>query len=286
MKPGELPDVTLGKRTQQGVVHQDQRASGTRLSGQVVISELLRNMELGRFELAYSVLLPCAFTVYLNPEDLESLSGVLDLVAEDAKRALRARVAEWNARPKLFSLRRNKQIKEHKIACRDWSIEFLPDAEVPIGDVEIHSQLNEAAEPVYRGLKTTLMGREPTAGTQGVTSVRPQTHRPADSILAEIRYEDDSGSQIFLMTQNRIRVGRGGGDQPVDLALYVNDEVSREHLIIRREAASGLFFITDTSTNGTWLNGKRLRKGIEELLPDKAEIGVGEVLNLYFEVRK
>src|SRR5579875_3339692 len=99
MKPGELPDVTLGKRTQQGVVHQDQRASGTRLSGQVVISEMLRNMELGRVELAYSVFLPGSFTVYLNPEDLSCLSGVLDLVAEDAKLALRARVVQWNARP-------------------------------------------------------------------------------------------------------------------------------------------------------------------------------------------
>ena len=39
----------------------------------------------------------------------------------------------------------------------------------------------------------------------------------------------------------------------MDLALYVNDEVSREHLVLRRDAATGQFSIVDKSTNGTWL---------------------------------
>ena len=72
----------------------------------------------------------------------------------------------------------------------------------------------------------------------------------------------------------------------MDLALYANDEVSREHLVLRRDAATGAFHITDKSTNGTWLDGKRLKKGVEEPLPERAEIGVAEVLKLYFEVRK
>jgi hypothetical protein len=256
-----------------------------RLSGNIIISELLRNMELGRFEMTYTVLLPCVFTVYLNPEDHSTLAGVFSLIVDDARRSLRARVAELNASPRVLGIaRRAKTAKEHKIACRDWDIEFLPDSEVPSGDVEIHSELNETAQPGFRGTKTTLMDREPSATPQRTTSQRAEA-RPADSIYGEVHYQDDSGPQLYLITQNQIRVGRGGDDQPMDLALYANDEVSRQHLVIRRDPASGAFYVTDTSTNGTWINAKKLRKGVEEALPAGAEIGVGEILTLKFEVR-
>ena len=46
------------------------------------------------------------------------------------------------------------------------------------------------------------------------------------------------------------------------------------------------FFVTDKSTNGTWVEGKRLKKGVEEPLPERADIGVAEVLTLAFEVRR
>jgi hypothetical protein len=263
---------------------------GARLSGQVVISELLRNMELGRFEMTYTVLLPCAFTIYLNPEDHAALSGVFDLIAEDARRALRTRTAEWNSKRRAFGLSKGKAAKEHKIACRDWEIEFLEDGEVPAGDVEIHSELNETAQPGFRGTKTTLLEREPTAGGQRSTSERTGGERASagrrEAIYAELRYEDDSGPQVYLVTQNRVRVGRGGDEKLMDLALYTNDEVSREHLILRRDASTGAFYVSDVSTNGTWVNGKRLRRGTEETLGERAEIGIGEVLTLAFEVRK
>jgi pSer/pThr/pTyr-binding forkhead associated (FHA) protein len=71
----------------------------------------------------------------------------------------------------------------------------------------------------------------------------------------------------------------------VNLALYSNDEVSREHLRVRRDAARGGFLIVDNSMNGTWLNGKRLTRGQEEKLPSQAEIGVAEVLTLHFEAK-
>jgi hypothetical protein len=256
------------------------------LSGQTIINELIRNMEQGRFELAYTVLLPCTFSIYLNPEDHGHLIGVFDLIAEDAKRALRARVSQLNAPATVLGVRLpRKPAKEFKIATRDWVVEFLADAEVPAGDVEIHSELNEAAQPGYCGTRTTLMNREPSVAGHKTTSQRSEPRNSGDLILAEIRYEDDSGPQLFLMTQNEVRVGRGGDGQTMDLALYANDEVSREHLVLRREAATGVFLIVDKSTNGTWLDGKRIRRGIEEILPGKAEIGVAEVLTLSFEVR-
>ena len=55
-----------------------------KLDGQVIISELLRDVDLGRFEMAYSTLLPCIFRVYLHPDDYNRLKGINDLIVEDA----------------------------------------------------------------------------------------------------------------------------------------------------------------------------------------------------------
>src|SRR5438552_17590161 len=85
-----------------------------RISGQIIINELIRNMELGRLELGYSILVPCIFSVYLHPDDYTRVVSVQELIQEDAKRALNARLAEWNAKGGL--LRRNAQRKTYRIA--------------------------------------------------------------------------------------------------------------------------------------------------------------------------
>jgi hypothetical protein len=258
-----------------------------KITGRLIIDQLVRNMELGQFEMSYSILLPCIFSLYLHPDDYTRLAGVLDLIKEDAKRALAARLEQLNAKPLGLSVvLPNKDRKVYKIAGRDWAFEFFPDSEgvVPPGDVEIHSELNETPQPGYHGVKTTLMGREPTAGTT-TGQQHVETRQTSAGLYAEIRYEDDSGPQLYLMTQDEISVGRGGDDVPVNVALYTNDEVSREHLRIRRDAAQGRFLIVDKSMNGTWLNGKRLTRGTEEAFTGRAEIGVAEVITLYFEAK-
>jgi hypothetical protein len=249
-----------------------------KISGRIIIDQLIRNMELGQFEMGYSVLFPCIFSVYLHPEDYTRLASVQNLIREEARRALSSRMAELNGRPSLLSRRRKG--KEYKIASHDWSIQFFADTEaaVPTGDVEIHSELNETPQPGYRGAKTTLLDREP--------AVREPTRRSPEKVFALIRYEDDSGPQVYYVMQNEISVGRGGDDFSVDLPLYTNEEVSREHLRLRRDPLKGQFLIVDKSMNGTWLDRRRLTKDVEEALPDRAEIGVGDVLTLSFEVKK
>ncbi len=225
--------------------------------------------KLGQFEMAYSVLVPCIFSLYLHPDDYVRLTGVFDLIREDARRALTARLEQWNARPLgLSAIRGSRKRKPFKIASKDWTFEFFPDSEdvVPLGDVEIHSELAETPQPGYHGTKTTLLDREPAVGTTtGVGGRHADTRRPGDRVLAEIRYQDDSGPQLYLMMQDEISIGRGGDDAMVNVALYTNDEVSREHLRLRRDASQGRFLIVDNSRNGTWLNGKRLKRGVEEV---------------------
>ncbi|HUJ50215.1 MAG TPA: FHA domain-containing protein [Bryobacteraceae bacterium] len=265
-----------------------------RITGKIIIEQLLRNLELGQFEMGYSVLVPCIFSLYLHPDDYARLTGVFDLIREDARRALTQRLEQWNAKPlSLGRLRGSRQRKPYKAACKDWVFEFFPDAEgvVPVGDVEIHSELNETPQPGYHGAKTTLMDREPAvgsvtgrAGGEGAGK-HANTRQSAERVYAELRYRDDSGPQLFLMTQDEIAIGRGGDDVSVNLALYTNDEVSREHLRVRRDPAQGRFSIIDKSMNGTWLNGKRLKRGVEETLPARAKISVAEVITLEFEAR-
>lgn len=258
----------------------------TRISGQVIIDELVRNMELGRLEMGYSILLPCIFSVYLHPDDFARLKGVFELVREDSRRALSARLSSWNGKGSLF--KRGGQRKEYKIAQNDWWIEFFADAEgaVPPGDVEIHSELNDVVQPGYRGVKTTLIEREPSVTAARVARDRQSTRGQASKIFAEIRYEDDSGPQTYFVTQGEISIGRGGADLWVDLPLYTSDEISREHARLQRDASSGRFTIIDQSRNGTWVNGKRLAKGGQMELPDRAEIGIAEVVKLNFEARR
>jgi hypothetical protein len=260
-----------------------------RISGQTIIDELIRNMEAGRLEMAYTVLLPCLFSVYLHPEDHARLASVQELIREDAKRALNARMAQWNAaKPGKSLLKRGAARKEFRIAQSDWWIELFPDTEgsVPPGDVEIHSELNDSAQPGYRGARTTLIERAPSVPVATVVRDRRSTRLNSGKVFAEIRYKDDSGQQTFFVTQNEISIGRGGEDLWVDLPLYASDEVSREHVKLRRDPSSGGFLLCDNSRNGTWLNGRRLARGVEEKLPERAEIGIAEVVKLSFEARK
>jgi hypothetical protein len=258
-----------------------------RISGTTIINELIRNMELGRLEMGYSVLVPCVFSVYLHPDDFARVSGVQDLLKEDARRALSAQLAEWNAKPSSL-FRRGGAQKTYRIAQNDWWIELFSDLEsaVPPGDVEIHSELAEGAPPGYRGTKTTLIAREPSVTSARVARDRENTRRQAPRVFAEIHYRDDSGPQTYFVTQNEVSIGRGGEDLWVDLPLYTTDEVSREHLRLRRDATTGAFAITDKSRNGTWLNGKRLTRDVEADVGDRAEIKVAEALKLNFEVRR
>jgi len=257
--------------------------SPPRISGQIIIDQLIRNMELGRLELGYSILVPCIFSVYLHPDDFTRVASVQDLIKEDARRALSARMAEWNANSGL--LRRNAPRKTCRIAANGWWIGLFADSEsaVPPGDVEIHSELNDIPQPGYRGTKTTLIDRAPSVTAARVATDRANTRLRQNPVFAEIRYQDESGPQTFLVTQNEISIGRGGDDLWVDLALYTTDEVSREHLRLRRDPGKGDFRITDLSRNGTWLNGRRIAGNVEIGLPVRAEISLAEKLTLTFE---
>ena len=66
------------------------------------------------------------------------------------------------------------------------------------------------------------------------------------------------------MTQDEISIGRGGDDCAGEPgALHQRRSLARASAL-RRDPPAGRFVIVDKSMNGTWLNGKRLTRGVEE----------------------
>jgi hypothetical protein len=270
------------------VIERGVSRSPARIGGQTIIDQLLRNAEAGQFELGYTVLLPCIFNLYLHPEDYARLSGIFPHIREDARRSLAERIANLNnssARGLPFRSKQRPR-KEYKIAGSDFVFEFFSDEDgsVPLGDVEIHSELAETPRPGFHGVRTTLINREPSVKTERVDSY-PGMPAPVERVYAEIRYEDDSGSQIYLVTQDEVTIGRGGDGRTVDLALYTGDEISREHLRIRRDPARNRFLIVDRSMNGTAVDGHKLTRDAEESLPSKATIVLADHIRMQFEQR-
>jgi hypothetical protein len=274
--------------------------SPAHIGGQTIIDQVLRNAEAGQFELGYTVLLPCIFNLYLHADDYARLSGIFPHIREDARRALRDRIAHLNnPSPRGLGFRSRKlDRKEYKIAGADFVFEFFSDDDgsVPLGDVEIHSELAETPRPGFHGVRTTLIEREPSVQTTRLDAAPRPDGTPraepaamslavAERVYAEIRYEDDSGPQIYLVTQDEVSIGRGGDGRIVDLALYSDDEISREHLRLRRDPGRNRFFILDRSMNGTAVNGRKLVRDIEETLPAKATIELAEQIKMQFEQR-
>jgi pSer/pThr/pTyr-binding forkhead associated (FHA) protein len=117
---------------------------------------------------------------------------------------------------------------------------------------------------------------------------------PDPNAFAVIEYQDSGGRKAFQMTKDEIVVGRGGRDYWTDLKLDTLPDVSREHVRLRRDAASGKFFLKDLSRLGTTINGEKVSSSVEYVdgerrdrnveveLPDNARIGLAGVLFLDF----
>ena len=96
------------------------------------------------------------------------------------------------------------------------------------------------------------------------------------------------------MTKDEIVVGRGGRDYWTDLKLDTLPDVSREHFRLRRDPATGKFFLKDLSRLGTTINGEtapssiefadgeKRDRNVEAPVPAQARIGLAGVVFLEF----
>ena len=89
-----------------------------KISGRIIIEQLIRNMELGQFEMGYSILTPCIFSLYLHPDDYTRLTGVFDLIREDARKALAAQLAQQRQTAWHRLIPRREKSQRYKIALQ------------------------------------------------------------------------------------------------------------------------------------------------------------------------
>lgn len=267
-------------------------------------------------QLKYSTLAPSRFVVYLHAAEHQRLEGVLRVLEAETIRALGDALEELN-RASLWRRLLDKLLlgseagrTVHKLlgyggepvvrSADDWHVEFLPDPGGELkeeGDILVVSDLALPAQPDLgvgertRRFTTTHVGNR-TTSTASIADRRPQS---GHVVYARLRYEDSTGPQTFDITRDSITIGRGGIAYPVDVRIQASSDVSREHLRIRRDPATGRFHVIDLSSLGTSLDGKRLPKGftdesgtkrengVETALPPRAALRLADVLTIAFE---
>ncbi|MGI8990611.1 MAG: FHA domain-containing protein [Bryobacteraceae bacterium] len=272
-----------------------------------IIDLILEEMRAEIAPLYFTNLVRSVYDVFLNAEDLERLRPVQERIREEAVRALNDELSRLNkgrqSRINLPLLKDTRKKARYE-AMGDWVVEFHEntDEDAKENPLIVHSAFAAPkAEENRGGTLTERITKKQLDGGMSTThraSGVSETRRAGGVVFANIEYEDESGRQTYSMTQETIKIGRGAADRWVDLKLNAKKDVSREHVQIRRDLATGRFFLKDLSTLGTTVNGKRiapsiqhedgreLDRNIETRLPEKARIGLADVVFLEFRAAK
>jgi hypothetical protein len=291
----------------------DRPATTSPASARDIILEIVRNMREGLEPLHYSVLPPAIFHVYLHPDDMDRLRGILPRILEEARRALDAEIETLNHASLAERLKIARRT-EPKISAPEggWQISIFEntDDDVQPGDIVVSSELALPAKPEFgagsmtkristrrmSGVETSAQRYEPAAMPAAAPGPASSGAAATDNsgAYAVIEYEDNGGRKAFPVMKDQIVIGRGGRDYWTDLKLDTLPDVSREHVRLRRDAASGKFFLKDLSRLGTTVNGEavpssvefaegeRRDKNVEVELPAVARIGLAGVVFLEF----
>jgi hypothetical protein len=274
----------------------DRPSTAAAATAREIIVEIVRNMREGLEPLHYTTLPPAVFHVYLHPSDMERLRPIVPRIVEEARRALDAEMQTLN-RASIAEKLKVARRGDPKIEAPEggWQIRILEntDDDVAPGDIAIHSELALPVKPQMGsgsmtkriatrrmgGVESTKQSYQPAAGTPAAS---PGSQAPSVGAFAVLEYEDQSGRKAFEMTKDQIVAGRGGRDYWTDIKLDTLPDVSREHIRIRRDPASGQFHLTDVSTLGTTINGAKAPPNQETPLPARARIGLADVVFLDF----
>jgi pSer/pThr/pTyr-binding forkhead associated (FHA) protein len=274
-------------------------------TGKAIILEIVRAMRTNVEPLLFTTVAPTRFFVYLHPSDHQRLEGIVPTIVAQAKRALDEEIRVWNERAKPSRIPRrwlggDDPPPPIELAPDPWDIRFEADedGEMAPGDIAIASELKLPAQTEFEGSKTrriTTMRLGERTGTQEPAPPDGAAPAPTGTVYGTLAYEDQRGRRRVPITSPLIVVGRGGVGYWVDVKLDTSPDVSREHLRLRRDDATGQFFLKDLSSLGTTVDGqpvpssvevvdgRKRDRGIEVPLPPRARIGLANVIVLDFE---
>ena len=273
-------------------------------TGKEIILEIVRSMQANLEPLLFSTIAPARYYVYLHPSDHQRLEGVMPLIVDQARRALDDEVKKWNERARARSplgwVRGEAPVTPIEPLPEAWDIRFEPDAdeEMAPGDIAVACELTLPPQSDYEGSRTrritTLRHGDETHRREQVVPAAPA--EPAGgTVYATLTYEDRRGKQRVALTKNQVVIGRGGVGYWVDVKIDTSPDVSREHIRLKRDEATGRFFLKDLSTLGSTVDGvpvptsvevvegRKRDKGVEIPLPPRARIGLAGTVFLDFE---
>src|ERR1700733_1479146 len=175
-------------------------STANQITGDDIISELIRNADAGWFKVRYTVLVPCIFNVYLHLRDYDLIQPIADLIREEAVRALKEHLSGLNKprNPRLFGKRlasAGEPRPEYKILEKQWVVQFHGDQEERLrpGEIEIYSELGSARPKDFgAGAMTTFITRHHAGDhmTVGGNNEGARLQIPATPVLARVRDRD------------------------------------------------------------------------------------------------
>jgi len=278
----------------------------TRRPARDLIDAIVENMRANLEELRYTTIAPSRYTVFLSPDEHARLEGIIPRIQAETIRALTEELEKMNKRGRVRRTvgRLFRKTPPLENADSRWHVEFLPDFDGELQhpeDILVQSELILPIAPeLGSGEKTRRVTTVHVAGQVGppttsrreVVEARPVNGTPA---LARLVYADGRGSHQYDVVRESTTIGRGGTMFPVDVRVSTTEDVSREHARIRRDAATGAFFLIDLSTQGTTVDGRPVPKGFDDTdgskrengaefsLPPRARIGLAGTVFLDFE---
>ncbi|MDQ1474318.1 MAG: hypothetical protein QOJ99_5798 [Bryobacterales bacterium] len=135
------------------------RTAGTRLNGDDLIGEVLRNMEDGLFRIRRKTIVPSIYRIYLSPDDYEPFRDVVPFIAGEIRAALDERLAGWNASKRRFARTVLSKIgaaegaepTEFVRLTEEWTVEIYPDLDAKLqpGEIEVYSDLGAPQKQEY-----------------------------------------------------------------------------------------------------------------------------------------
>ena len=258
-----------------------------------IIDLIVDEMDAQQAPSRYSILVRNSFHVRLEETQFERLKPVQARVRDEAIRALNEAVAERNRGGRSFRIPGidPPADKRRWETLADWRIDFSlnTDEDALATPLIVHADFFSTQDEDDRlGDRTERISRRAADGTVTTTtgpaaSGQGTGRKTGGTVLARLEYDDDRGPGVFEMTTRQIKIGRGGENYYVDLKLTAPKDISRVHLVIRRDD-SGAFFAADRSTLGTAINQQRIPEGVEAPLPDRATIVLAEKLKLKFRI--
>jgi len=153
-----------------------------------IILELVRNMREGLEPLHYSTLAPAIYHVYLHPDDMDRLRGIVPRIVDEARRALDEELETLNRgtiMDRLSIVDRLKLSRKTgpKITPPDggWQVRILEntDDDTQPGDIVIYSELALPAKPDFgAGSMTKRIATRRMGGTQSSSQSYEEKKQP------------------------------------------------------------------------------------------------------------